>query len=259
MAGYSASQAVAQTGSYPTGLYAQNATAEGGRNVFWAGLSFGVDLLDPIKIKGDVNYGQVGAKNVQNKMSGWLADLSVEYTGFSFVTPELFFVYTTGESGNATTHSGKSGRMPQLTQENWGVGSFFFGGDALITGSIAAREASTGFWTAGLSLKNMSLVEKLAHTVHVLYIQGTNNKDIGAQYTTAANQGNVRNIQYGRTLTTKDSVWEIDLNSKYPIYPELTAYLEMGLLFPSFSKSVWGDSYGGSTAHKVSLGLSYEF
>ena len=59
--------------------------------------------------------------------------------------------------------------------------------------------------------------------------------------------------------STRDSLWEFDCNSRYPIHPGLTASLELGLLVPHFSSEVWGSGYSGAPAHKVSLGLLYEF
>jgi len=258
--------------AHTLGLLAQNASTsqEQGIQSWWGGAAIEMTMFDPFVVKADVNYGSLTTRSTangakQNNMSGWMCDLTVDYTGLSFMTPQLFFAYTTGEEGNATTHEGASHRMPMVVASSYSLGSFWMGGASgkMLAGSTnigTARSnlaASMGFWTVGLNLKDITFLEGLKHTFTVMYVQGTNNKDIGPMYTTA--QAATNNIQYGQTLTTKDSLWEIDLNTKYAIYKELTAYLELGYIAPSFSKSVWGDSNGGDAATKVAVGLGYNF
>lgn len=263
------------------GLLAQNASlATGGLQAWWGGAAIEVSMFDPFVFKADVNYGSaklpkngsgLGAGSM-NQRSGWLADLSIAYTGLSFMTPELFFSWTSGEEGNSTTKDGSSKRMPMLVASNWALGSFFFGGSSLLGGDLIspAREGlatQLGFWALGLNLKDITFLEGLKHTFTVMYVQGTNNRDIGLASTAYANTavgGNSQQIRgsgvvLGRTLTTKDSLWEVDLNTKYQIYKELTAYLELGYIAPSISKSVWGDSIKSMEATKVAVGVGYTF
>ena len=140
------------------GLAASNASAVTGAdfdNAYWLGAAFTMDLFDPFVLKADFNYGKVDSKRNQNKKSGWLFDLALEYKGWDFMTPEAFFVYTSGEDGNATKGDGSSERMPILAAQSWAIGSFFFGGDRLVNGSIGVRGSYMGFWALGVSLKNI--------------------------------------------------------------------------------------------------------
>ncbi|GAB7024197.1 outer membrane homotrimeric porin [Salidesulfovibrio brasiliensis] len=225
-------------------------------NAWWAGLSFDATFFEDFITKADFMYGQTNAEKDGAEMSGWMAGASVAYTGWKqYVTPEVFFVYTTGEDGNVTKGNGGSERMPIIAPD-WAVGSFFFGGDALLKGSDGDLAAQMGFWTLGLSLKDISFMEGLSHTVNVMYIQGTNDKDLIRGY-----QGdeNYQNVTYGKTLTEEDSIWEVDFNSEYKIYDELTGYVQLGWLNADYDKNTWGPNTDGGDAYKLSIGMNYSF
>lgn len=100
------------------GLASLNATTNSGGsdfdNAYWLGAAFTMDLFDPFVLKADLNYGKVESGLKQNERSGWLFDAALEYKGLDFMTPEVFFVYTTGEDGNGTKDGGDSERMPIL-------------------------------------------------------------------------------------------------------------------------------------------------
>jgi hypothetical protein len=223
-----------------------------GHNVYWAGTNFTMTYFDPIKVMADVAYGNVssaGGDDSQDR-SGWLFDLAVDYTGFDFMTPEVFFVYTSGEDDDATNGSE---RMPLLYSQYWAPGSFWFGGDTLLMGSYGYLNSQTGFWTAGLSLKDISFVEKLSHTINALYVQGTNDKDTAN--TTVAGYDFVT---YGRSLTEEDPIIEFDLNNKYQLYDELALTLDLGYIINGYDKDTWG-GIERDDAFKLSTGLAYSF
>ncbi len=233
------------------GLTSQGSNLEG-RKVYWGGTSFEMTYFDPIKVMADVNYGNASGVGDVDDRSGWLVDLAVDYTGFDFMTPELFFAWTSGEDDDS---SNGSERMPMLTGRNWGVGSFFFNGDSLIegtpNGTTDARQL--GFWAVGLQLKDISFIEKLKHTFIVMYAQGTNDKDL---VTTGSNY-----YSYGYTLTDKDHIWEVDLNSSYKLYDELTLTFDLGYINNGYDEDVWANtaSRDRSDAYKLSTGIKYEF
>ncbi|MDD3311475.1 outer membrane homotrimeric porin [Pseudodesulfovibrio sp.] len=253
------------------GLLAQNASDQGtsGRaldDAYWLGMAFQMDLFDPFVVKADLNYGKLASRRTQNEMSGWLFDASLEYKGFDFMTPEAFFVYTSGEDGNASKGNGSSERMPIVRAQNWAIGSFFFGGDTLLDGSFPGsnngRPTYLGFWALGLSLKDIqSFAEGLTHTATLLYAQGTNDKSIGTAYTgasAATGQYNY-NVAYGRTLTEDDTLIEVDFNTAYKVYDGLTLTLDLGYLNLDSKTSVWGTDNKGGDAWKVSTGILYAF
>lgn len=221
-------------------------------NAWWAGASFEGTFFNDFVLKADLNYGTVDGDEEINDRSGWLGAISMDYTGWKqYVTPELFFVYTSGEDDDTTDGSE---RMPFIDQD-WAVGSFFFGGDWGLKGSMDDG-AYMGFWTLGLSLKDISFLEGLNHTVNIMYIQGTNDDDL---LLTGTNPLGQANFKYGRTLTEEDSMWEVDLNTSYKIYDELTGYVELGWLNADYDEDTWGDDLDGGDAYKLSVGMNYSF
>ena len=104
-----------------------------------------------------------------------------------------------------------SERMPILV-EDWELGSFFFGG-GLITGDDIGSGDNLGFHAVALSATGIqSFLEGLTHDAHIVYAKGTND------------ERSAGGLTYGRSLTDQDSMWEVDFNSMYKIYDELTLY-----------------------------------
>ncbi len=248
---------VAAAGSKITGLASLNATDTANAdfdNAYWLGAAFTMDLFDPFVLKADINYGAVDSKINMNKRSGWLFDTALEYKGMDFMTPELFFAYTSGEDGNSTKGDGSSERMPVLAASNWAMGSFFFGGDRLLMGSLGNRNDYLGFWALGLSLKDIqSFADGLTHDAHFIYAKGTNDKETYG----SANA----NFSYGNSLTEKDTLIEVDFNTGYKLYDELTLSLDLGYFNLDTNESRWGGATGlkGGDAWKVSSGVVYKF
>ncbi len=259
-----------QAGATPQGLRALNATnaandASSFNAAYWLGAAFTMDLFDPFVLKADVNYGKVTSDVKANEKSGWLFDAALEYKGFDFMTPEVFFVYTSGEDGNATKGGGDSERMPIIQAQNWAIGSFFFGGDTLLNGSFpsssSGRSTYLGFWALGLSLKDIqSFADGLSHTAHIIYAKGTNDKDMIGQ------GDNNYNSSYGRTLLENDSLIEIDFNTAYKVYDELTLTLDLGYINLDTKEGDWANNANAATndlkggdAWKISTGVVYNF
>lgn len=255
-----------------SGFVGPNSSLGNGVNGYWGGVAFNMDILSPFKVMADFNYGKATYNNNANagtkgNRSGWLFDVAVDYTGLSWMTPQVFFTYSSGENGNSSKNDG-SERMPVIgTPQNWTVGSFFFGERLELAGSINTTAGYTkntlGFWAAGIALKNITFMDKLTHDFNLLYAKGTNNKDFVKE-----SGGTVRG-NYGGMLTTKDSLVEVDLNTRYKFYDELTGYVYLGYIFADFDKEVWGTSslanaaeirqYGSANAYKIGVGLNYFF
>jgi hypothetical protein len=223
-------------------------------DAYWLGSDLTISLLDPFILKADLAYGHaeataedtVAGVRAADDMTaaGWLFDAAVEYTGFDFMTPELFFAYTSGEDDDAED----SERMPSLNSD-WTVGSFFFGGGSITSDDINGNDNVMGFWTVGLSLKDIqSFAQGLTHTVHFLYAQGTNDND-----SALAKIGGV-----GTQLLEDDSLWEVDFNTDYQIYDELTLYTQLGYINSDFDEDHWGEEIDDD-AWKVATGVVYKF
>ena len=124
-----------------------------------------------------------------------------------------------------------------------------------------------GYWSTGISLKDISFVDKLSHTINVLYARGTNDPDY------LQNSVNLNSVNYAGFLTKKDSLWEFDLNTRYKFYDELTGYVYLGYIKSNFDLDAWRGAsklnasqksalFGASDsgdAYKIGVGLNYFF
>jgi len=241
----------------PLGILAPGSSPAGIR-AYWAGAAFTMTALDPFKIMADLNYGKASFNSIESQdksgRSGWLADIAVDYTGLSMMTPEVFFAYSSGENGDLS----KSERMPTLSGENWAYGTFWMQGGDTQNNSYTTPAQNLGFWALGVSLKDIKLIDKLSHTVHFIYFKGTNDKNTVNGSNTSASSS------YGSFLTEKDHLFEVDVNSKYQIYEELSLGLELGYINAHFDKDVWANAAVDSdqlskNAYKAALMLNYSF
>ncbi|HBR06237.1 MAG TPA: hypothetical protein DD766_03995 [Desulfovibrio sp.] len=232
------------------GLATPGATTDVGRNAYWGGTNFVMTYFDPIKVMADVAYGNVSGGGDVNDRSGWMFDLAVDYTGLDFMTPQVFFVYTSGEDDDATNGSE---RMPALETRNWGIGNgLFFGGDALLSGDHGFFNNQLGFWAAGLSLNKISFLDKLSHDFTAFYAQGTNDKAVAGWVSDSDF------IAYGQTLTEEDSIVEFSLNNSYKLYDELTFMANISYDINDYDKDLWGQNKTDDS-FKLSTGLLYSF
>ena len=274
-----AQAAAANTGATSQlGFSSSGSNASVGTRGYWGGVAFTMTAFEPFKVMADFNYGKATYSNYtladssDGGRQGWLFDFAVDYTGLSMMTPEFFFVYMSGEKG---FHKDKSGRMPIMgNPQSWTVNnSFFFGDRNFISGfssttAGASYSGSTrnvaGFWTTGVSLKDVKLVDNFTHQVNLMYIKGTNDSDYVKTGTASLRPG----ANYGAMLTDKDHLWEIDLNTKYKVYDGLTLNLDLGYINASIDKDTWrfvNANYGNnndvlvSNAYRIALGMAYSF
>ncbi|QLA18928.1 outer membrane homotrimeric porin [Desulfolutivibrio sulfoxidireducens] len=262
---------------------------ENNQNTYWwLGGAIEVDALDPVKFYADVIYGQ-GAMNDRksSQRHGWFIDAAIEYTGWDVLTPSIFGWWSTGEDGS---WSNGSERMP-YTVPSWNGGtSFLFDGGQELGADSNMYINPVGTWGLGISLKDISFVEKLTHRITVAYVQGTNSSKAiratnwtnvlvaanpTAVYMTGAwNQAAWYGVDYsypsyasnglfgmGRDLTVEEYVIGVSFDHKYMIYENLAAILETGYAHGSFQKSVWGPrlTEKAADAWRVALGLQYKF
>ncbi|WP_300155347.1 outer membrane homotrimeric porin [Solidesulfovibrio sp.] len=235
---------------------------------FWGGGAFEVSALDPVRFYADVMYGG-GAFNdlKKSKRGGWFIDFGTEFTGWDLLTPQLFAWWGTGEDASVLNGSE---RMPH-NRPAWGPGggSFLFDG-----GQVLARNSNMGVDPVGTygmaaSLKNISLVEKLSHTLTFAYIHGNNspkavrflNYYLGGGDLYA---GSNPYFCMGRDLTSNEHEFALNLDSEYSLYENLKIRMETGWAKGQFQESVWGrrlvhkaDDMGGTW--KVALGFTYKY
>jgi hypothetical protein len=218
------------------GLAPGNATALGDdMDIWWGGVNFTMDMFDPFMVMADLIYGTVdGDSNSSNDREGWFFDLAVDYKMDTF-TPGMFFVYGSGDDDDPDNGSE---RFPSLGTgiaggTTAGFGPTSFGTDGSKASWVGTDKVLMGidyaFWALGAKVKDLSFIENMTHTLVVMYGGGTNDPDF-------AKKG------YATGLTEKDHFWEVNVDSAYSMYENLTAYLEIGYINVNLDEEPWENS-----------------
>jgi hypothetical protein len=204
-----------------------------------AGFSGQLDMFDPIVVLMDAAYGSLALETAGNDIDvkGWFFDLAVDYK-MDMMTPELFFYYTSGAGDDKDEVSVFPAINADLT-----FSSFLMDGSALgEREQYNSDPAGLPMWALGLKLKDINFIEDLSHTFTIYYAQGTSDKD----------------GWYGNTFAEDDSLIEVNFDTKYQIYDELAAYLELGYI-----NIDWDDTKIHATdaedLYKAALGIRYDF
>jgi hypothetical protein len=226
---------------------------------WWAGSTFTVTALDPVKFYADVIYG-AGAQGDRksSKRQGWFIDAGVEYTGLDVVTPQVFGWWSTGEDGS--TRNG-SERMPSILS-NWGPGnSYLFDCSQELSKQGNMGVNPIGSYGIGASLNNISFIEKLTQRVTFVALRGNNSANAIRYLNTVL--GSNPYYTMGRDLTTNEYILGANLDTKYMIYDNLAAVMETGWAHGQFQSSVWGHRLANKSregdAWKIAFGLTYKF
>jgi len=233
---------------------------------WWGGSAFELTALDPFKLYADVDYG-AGAVNdrASSRRHGWFLDFGAEYTGFDMLTPQVFAWWSTGE--DSSTRNG-SERIPQL-RSGWGAGNSFL----LDCGQALSRNSNMGVnpvgaYGVGVSLNDISFVEKLSHRLTFTYLHGNNSPRAirGLNATLGGGDLDAGSNPYfvmGRDLTTHEYAYGINFDHKYRIYQNLHAVLETGWAHGEFQESVWGHRLvhkaAETDAWKAALGVTFKY
>lgn len=251
---------------------------------WWGGLAAKLTMFDPIWMAMDFNYGSLKGGGVPNgdagsvwddtkvnDRSGWLIDFAVGYNGLDMVKPKLFFVYTSGEDSDPTNGSERmAGLSQQMLYTPIWLGNSLSSSVGTMGAPTRGGSEHMGFWLLGLALEKITFMENLYHDFTFAYIKGTNSADLLTDPNMLAGNrrfGGIYNYLPGHFLTTKDSLYEFDLNTSYNIYKELRAVMEAGFIIQSINKDTW-NTYMGATgandfqptnAYKMMLGLVYDF
>lgn len=238
-------------------------------DAWWAGITGELTMFDPFRLAFDANYGSVDMGAVQGsfmpgqisrtidvKRAGWYLGLVAEYK-LDYMTPGLVLWYASGDDSNP--YNG-SERMPALEAAFKGTA---FGYDAgWFDGYDVLGKSAAGTWGAGLRLNNISFMDDLSHGLQVSYIQGTNSKNMPSRAAMNSFHGDF-NDTTGTAgfvyMTTKDSAWEVDFNTKYKIYEDLTFMLEMGYIRLDMDDNVWSNPDYSKNAYKVGAYMRYDF
>ena len=246
-------------GAYPEDVEYLEGESRQSSTVYWAGVNLSVDVTGSITVQGDFNYGEhssnVSGDVVGEETQGWMAALTAEYER-DYLTREVFVMY---ESGHDDDFQGKGGEerggvMPSISGDLWGVSTFGMSGSPLRGMGRAALDEYAGISAFGPSgklalggrLKEMNSFGDVNHELQLTYYQGTNHKDL---------RGELEETVF----TTSDQAWELTFDTRYRMYENLTAILELGYLAPKMSSKNRENAPEDDSAWKAATGLRYEF
>ncbi len=223
-------------------LYGANGDRHG--NAWWVGVASELTYFDPFRIALDAAYGSVdmgsykatNGKNFDAQRAGWFASILAEYK-MDYFTPGVLFWYASGDDSNA--YNG-SERMP-VVEGSWDISSYGFDGNFGRDACDMIGLSNDGKMGVYLQAKDISFMEDLTHVFRVGFVKGTNNTEMARQHgglgfgPTSANDT-------GRQLymTTADKAWEVNFDTQYKIYKDLTLAVEIGYINLDLDESVWG-------------------
>ena len=243
---------------------------------WWLGLTGDITAADPFRFAWDFNYGGVswdsnkGASFLNRQ--GWLLNLLAEYK-FDWGVPGLIFWYGSGDDSNP-----KNGSEQMPVFEIWNpdsaISNFGMNGSPVgaLNEGILGVNFQTGTWGAGLRVRDVSFIEDLKHTLRVNFFGGTNDPQMAKYILGKKTSGNVKwdyqadfnsvntmpliggngNTGNGLYLTRQDYGVEVNIDTIYKIYDNLSMIVELGYihLWLDQSKAVWGAKEGIGSAHR---------
>lgn len=214
-------------------------------DLFTQGLSFAFDGM----------YGVLNSGNDDSfETRGWLVAARLDYET-QYGTPGLFGWYASGDDSDDLSDDNKGGRLPVVGLDNGFVPTRLgFGGSVSMGDDTYISKSGVGTWGVGAQMADISFIEKLSHTVRVAYYRGTNDGD-AAKYL----PGFLGETVY---MTKDDSAIEVNLDSTYQIYENLSATLELGYIHLDIDNQNGykrSDVYNEDNAWNAQLILMYEF
>ena len=241
-------------------------TLEGNRsegNAWWVGITGEMTTFSPFRLAGDFNYGSVDmgtvrslsgydgatSKTIDLKRSGWLASAIAEYK-LDFGVPGLLLWYGSGDNSNP--YDG-SERMPTV-DAGWSGSSFGFDGGYGISSDTILGTSPVGTWGVALRMKDISFMEDLTHIFRVGFVKGTNNTEMVRSGWASLDSND------GLYLTTADKAWEVNFDTQYKIYKDLTLGVELGWINLDLNEDVWknANSYKDNI-YRGAVTLQYTF
>lgn len=216
----------------------------GDSDMYHAGVAATIKPMDALAIRFDAIYGAVSNDVEANETKGFFVDAKVEYNVGMGVLGVLGWYATGNDEGDAD-----GGQMPSLNNhngDNWGFAPSSmgtYGNGPLTTGQFITK-SGVGTWGAGLMFERASFVEKLSHDFRVLYYQGTNEAGSAARDFSGA----------AIPMTDDDSVIEINVDSRYEIYPGFNTFFQIGYMIPDFENDAQDEN-----AWRVGLSFHYTY
>ncbi|MFV0421467.1 outer membrane homotrimeric porin [Oleidesulfovibrio sp.] len=212
---------------------------------WWGGAAFELTMFDPIVFSADAIYGAVDTDTEAEEASGWFLTGKLAYKMDMF-TPTMTAWYGTGDDDD---YSDGSERLPIVSAAGFAPTSFGFDGGAGILSDSIVSDSGVGTWGIALAAEDIKFIEDVTHTVRVAYYQGTNDEKAG-----------IYGGSFNGNLSEEDSAWEVNVDTKYQIYENLTAAVELGWIKLDLDDSVWtGGADDTDDAWKAGVNLTYSF
>ncbi|BFR49310.1 outer membrane homotrimeric porin [Nitratidesulfovibrio sp. HK-II] len=222
-------------------------------DAWWGGAAFEMTYFAPFSLKMDAVYGSKTADDDAEsaERSGWIVAALAEYK-LDMVTPGILAWYGSGEDDDLDNGSE---RMPSVSPTGWGVTSFGYPGSVYRQDTYFGLNGA-GTWAVGLQLADISFMENLSHVFRLVYMKGTNDADV------IKNNAGVRDaFTPGNTyvfLTDEDSAIEVNFDTTYKIYENLSLVVEMGWIKLDMDEDTWADQ-DFSDAKKLVFNFVYDF
>ena len=211
------------------GLMGGNSDIDRHGDAWWVGFASDVTMFDPFRIAVDAAYGATSWNEEALERSGWYAAALAEYK-LDFATPGIQFWYASGDDNNIENGSEM---LPTVRAD---INNSSYGHDGAFVDAYNSALGTTiaGTWGVYAYLKDISFMEDLSHVLRVGYIQGTNNTGM-AGYLGTPMQGSYNQLY----MTTSDHAWEVNLDTTYNIYKNLTMVVELGYINVDFDEGTW--------------------
>ena len=216
------------------------------------GAALSVTAFDPITIGVDFAHGSRDTSLDAQDAKGWFLAADVTYK-MDMVTASL--VGFTSSGNDANTADG-SETLPMVSGGTWAPTTFATDGDYSGFGTSYILTAGPGAQGIGIKLSDLSFMENMTHKINLFYYQGTAKSGAAA----ALPWGGA-----GTVFTKKDSAVEINFESKYAIYENLAAVLDVSMVDVDFKKSGIGarttatSTDADETALKGTIQFQYSF
>lgn len=201
-------------------------------NAWWVGVASELTYFDPFRVALDAAYGSVDMGKMGNfdvERSGWFASILGEYK-MDYFTPGILFWYASGDDKSGINGSE---RMPTI-EGSWAVSSYGFDDNYGRVSCDMLGLSNTGTMGVYLQAKDISFMEDLTHIFRVGFVKGTNNTEM-------VRHGDWAGIDStdGVYLTTADKAWEVNFDTQYKIYQDLTLGVELGYINLDLDENVW--------------------
>ncbi len=227
-------------------------------SIYWIGSSYGLTAFEPLSIAGNIIYGQIDNSSWENKAKAWYFDFTATYK-MDQVSPELFALYSFGND-------------MELLEDNNYYSTLLSNGWVMTPMYLSYRDPNAfslgrpnytffhpdpqGIWKAGLALKDINVVDKMTNAFAISYTQGLYDKEKLDNRLSLCPQPTYDYL----FLSDEDSMLRAQLNSRYSIYENLAAIMELGYTKLNLEKDNYSKNYSpDENAYSLSFGLTYDF